>query len=164
MKTVLKYIGLFLLAALIIIQFFRPERNRKEGDAVNHINKVYSTPEDVTVILKKACYDCHSNNTRYPWYANIQPAAWWMNDHIIEGKREINFDEYSSRPLRFQYKKMDELIEQIKENEMPLQSYTWIHKDAILTEVEKNTLINWANSIRNTMEANYPKDSLERKK
>jgi hypothetical protein len=164
MKKALKYIALFLLAALIIIQLFRPEKNRKEGEAVYHISKAYATPDDVTVILKKACNDCHSNNTRYPWYANIQPAAWWMNNHIKEGKREINFDEYISRSLRYQYKKMDDVIEQIKDNEMPLQSYTWIHKDAILTEVEKNTLINWANTIRNTMEANYPKDSLERKK
>ncbi len=87
-----------------------------------------------------------------------------MDNHIKEGKKELNLDEYKSRNLRFQYHKMEEIAEQVKEGEMPLDSYTWIHKDAKLTAEEKNELIKWADGIRDSLEANYPMDSLVRKK
>ena len=87
-----------------------------------------------------------------------------MHHHVNEGKKELNFDEYTNRNLRFQYHKMEEVVEMIKENEMPLDSYTWIHKDAKLTDEEKSTLVNWADGIRDTMKSKYPLDSLIRKK
>jgi hypothetical protein len=164
MKKVLRYTALFLLGALIIIQFFRPKKNKQEGEAINHISKVYAIPDEVNTILKKACYDCHSNNTRYPWYANIQPVAWWHADHIKDGKKELNFSEFASYNQRRQYRKMEEVIDEVKEGGMPLNSYTWIHKDARLTDDEKNKLIGWADSIRDTLKARYPIDSLIRKK
>ena len=108
--------------------------------------------------------DCHSNNTRYPWYFKIQPVDWWLTHHINEGKQELNFDEYTNKPLRYQYHKMESTVDLVKKGEMPLDSYLWIHKDAILTEEEKNTLINWAQGITNEMKAKYPADSLVRKK
>jgi hypothetical protein len=121
-------------------------------------------PADVNKILTKACNDCHSNNTRYPWYSNIQPVLWWLDDHIKDGKRAINLDEYTNRPLRYQYHKMEETIEMVKEGKMPLRSYTWIHKDAILTADEKAKLTAWAQSVMDTMRNKYPIDSLIRKK
>ena len=87
-----------------------------------------------------------------------------MNHHVNDGKKELNFDEYINKNLRFQYHKMEEIDEMIKEGEMPLDSYTWIHKDAKLTEEEKSTLMNWADGIRESMKAKYPLDSLIRKK
>jgi len=87
-----------------------------------------------------------------------------MNNHVLEGKSHLNFDEYSNKTLRFQYHKMEEIAEQVKEGEMPLESFTWMHEDAKLTEAEKKELINWADNIRATMEAKYPRDSLIRKK
>ena len=164
MKKVLRYTALFLLGALIIIQFFRPEKNKEDGEAVNHISKAYIIPEDVNTILKKPCYDCHSNNTRYPWYANIQPVAWWLADHIKDAKKELNFSEFASYNQRRQYRKMEEVIDEVKEGGMPLNSYTWIHKNARLTDDEKNKMIGWADSIRDTLKARYPIDSLIRKK
>lgn len=160
----LKKILLFLLIALIIIQFIHPEKNKSGGTQANFIGNLFPVPEKVKVILAKACNDCHSNNTNYPWYTNIQPVHWWMNDHINEGKKELNFDDYKGRSLRFQYHKMEEIAEQVKEGEMPLDSYTWIHKDAKLTEEEKKELIGWADGIRDSLEAHYPMDSLIRKK
>jgi Haem-binding domain len=159
-----KKIMLVLLAALIIIQFFHPKKNKAEGMQPNYIGQVFAMPGDVKTILAKACNDCHSNNTTYPWYANFQPVHWWLNNHIKEGKRGLNLDEYTNRSLRFQYHKMEDLVEQIKEGDMPLDSYTWIHKDAKLSEEEKAKLINWANTIMDTMKAKYPVDSLIRKK
>ena len=160
----LKKILLFLLLALIVIQFIHPKPNKASGDQPNYIGKKYAIPADVESILKKACNDCHSNNTRYPWYSNIQPVDWWLDSHIKDGKKEMNLDEYSNRSLRYQYNKMKQTAELVKKGEMPLNSYTWIHKDAKLTEEEKSKLIDWAGGIINTLKAKYPVDSLERKK
>ena len=164
MKKILRYIAIFLLGAFITIQFIRPKKNKQEGEAVNHISNVFAIPEDVNIILKKGCYDCHSNNTRYPWYSNIQPVAWWHADHINEGKKGINFSEYASYNLRKKYHKMEEVIDEVKEGKMPIKSYKRIHKDARLSEDEKNKLIGWANTIMDTMKARYPIDSLIKKK
>ena len=160
----IKKILLFLLAALVVIQFFHPKPNKSKGEQPHYIGSSFFVPDDVRSILAKACLDCHSNNTRYPWYSNIQPVDWWMNKHIRNGKKGLNFDEYTSRSLRFQYNKMKDLVEQVKEGDMPLNSYTWIHKDARLTQEEKDKLINWANANMDTLKAKYPIDSLLRKK
>jgi len=159
-----KKISLVLLIGLLIIQFIHPKKNQAEGAQVNFIGNVFPVPEKVKVILAKACNDCHTNNTYYPWYSNLQPVHWWLNNHVLEGKKELNFDDYTNKSLRFQYHKMEEIAEQVKEGEMPLESYTWLHKNARLSEVEKNELINWADGIRKDLEGKYPKDSLIRKK
>ena len=159
-----KKIILVLLVALIIIQFIHPKKNKAEGVQPNYIGSAFAIPADVKTILAKACNDCHSNNTSYPWYSKIQPVDWWMNNHVVDGKKGINFDEYINKSLRYQYHKMEEVIEMIEDGKMPLSSYTWIHKDAILTADEKAKLIDWANSIMGTMKAKYPVDSLIKKK
>jgi len=162
MKKVFKTIGWLLLIALVAIQFFHPTKNIHEGDQLNAISKKFPMPADVKMILDKACMDCHSNNTRYPWYNNIQPVAWWLNNHVIDGKKELNFDEYINRRPRFQYRRMEQTIDLIKKGEMPLDSYTWTHKDAILSEEEKTKLFDWAQSVMDTLKTQYPIDSLRR--
>lgn len=161
---VLKKILLVLLATLIVIQFIHPKRNKAEGQQPNFIGNSFAISNDVSIILTKACNDCHSNNTNYPWYAKFQPVHWWLNGHIKDGKKHLNFDEYTNKSLRYQYHKMEETIEMINEGEMPLKSYKWSHKDARLTDEEKNKVINWAKTIMDTMKAKYPIDSLIRKK
>ena len=160
----LKKILWFLLIALIIIQFFHPARNISKADQPNNIAKAHAIPADVNTILGKACMDCHSNNTRYLWYFNIQPVDWWLTKHINEGKQNLNFDEFNNKSPRYRFNHLGEVIEQVKKNEMPISSYTWIHKDAILTDQEKNALMNWAEGIRTEMKSQYPPDSLARKK
>jgi hypothetical protein len=161
-----KYITLglkVLLAILILLQFVRPAKN-ESNDMTNDISKAFPVPEAVQSALKTSCYDCHSNLTKYPWYANIQPVGLWLADHVKEGKREVNFNEFSSYNPRRQYKKFDEIMEQIKEGEMPLSSYTLIHKDAVLTDQQKTLITNWAQAMRDTMQAHYPLDSLKMKR
>jgi Haem-binding domain len=160
----IKKILLFLLAALVIIQFFHPARNKSTGEQPHYIAKAFAVPGDVHVILAKACLDCHSNNTRYPWYCNFQPFDWWIAGHVRNGKQGLNFDEFSNRSLRFQYNKLGDVVKLVKEGDMPLNSYLWIHKDAKLTMEEKTSLMNWASTIQESMKAKYPVDSLERKK
>jgi hypothetical protein len=148
----MKKIILGIVVLLVIIQFFRPEKNSSTGISENHISKKYATPDEVKIILDKACYDCHSNNTNYPWYANFQPVAWWLDHHVDEGKGEINFDEFLTYPAKKARHKMEEVNEMVKEGEMPLNSYTWVHKDAVLTQAEKLVLAEWAVATMKTIE------------
>ncbi len=158
----IKKILLVLLVIFIVIQFIHPKKNINEGQQANNIEVKYAVPADVKNVLQKACYDCHSNNTTYPWYNNIQPVAWFLAKHVKDGKKELNFDEFVNTPLRRQYHKLEEVEEQVKEGEMPLKSYTIIHKDAVLTDTEKNALYAWVASTRSAMEAAYPIDSLKK--
>jgi hypothetical protein len=111
MKKIIKPIALVLLAAFIIIQFFRPEKNLSSSEtiAANDISKLYPVPQEVGSILQTSCYDCHSNNTHYPWYSNFQPVAWWLADHVNEGKNELNFSEFASYRIGKQYRKLEKL-------------------------------------------------------
>lgn len=166
MKKIIKSIALLLFAALIIIQFFRLEKNLSsiDGPEPNDISKVYSVPQEVSTILETSCYDCHSNNTHYPWYANFQPVAWWLADHVKEGKKEINFSEFASYRIGRQYKKLEEINKQIEEGEMPLESYTLIHTDTKLSAEQKAIIKSWVTSTRDSIKAHYPEDSLKRPK
>jgi Haem-binding domain len=160
MKKAFKYIGILLLVVLVVIQFIRPAKNIAATPAEHHISKLYAVPADVEQTLINACYDCHSNNTKYPWYSNIQPAAWWLNDHIKDGKKHLNFDEFTTYRIARQYKKLEECIDETKEGEMPLESYTLIHKNAVLTDAEKLALATWCETVRDSIKAKYPADSL----
>ena len=157
----IKKILLGLATVFVIIQFFHPKKN-DSNDITYDISKKYNVPADVQAILKVACNDCHSNKTEYPWYANIQPVAWWMNDHVDEGKRELNFSTFLSRKLAIQNHKLEEIAEQVEKGEMPLASYTYLgmNPEAKLTNDQKMTLINWAKAQMDTLKANYPADSL----
>ena len=137
-----------LLLILVAIQFIRPAKNQSAGISANDISKGYNVPENVNEVLKKACNDCHSNNTVYPWYSNIQPVGWWLDGHIDEGKTELNFSEFISYSPKKQHHKLEEIIESVKEGGMPIKSYTWIHKNAILTDSEKLLLSEWADNLR----------------
>jgi hypothetical protein len=158
--SILRTIGLTLLGALLAIQLFRPEKNQLAVTAELQLSSRYTIPAPVNSILQKACLDCHSNTTRYPWYASVQPIAWWLDEHIKDGKKHLNFDEYTHRSLRYQYHKMEETIEMVKEEEMPLPSYTWTHSEARLTQEERVAITQWAQSVMDTMKQRYPLDSL----
>jgi hypothetical protein len=149
---------------LIIIQFIHPRHNVSAASQPNQIAGVYRVPDNVHRILAKACLDCHSNNTRYKWYFKIQPVDWWLTSHINDGKEQLNFDEFADKPIGYKYHKLEGVAEQVKKGGMPLKTYLWVHKDAILTGAEKDTLISWANAITAEIKAKYPADSLARKK
>jgi hypothetical protein len=162
MKRFFKRFLVLLLLVFIIIQFFRPAKNKSKEISSNDITTKYTVPQDVQAILKTSCYDCHSNNTYYPWYNNIQPVAWWLKNHIDEGKRELDFSEFAAYRIGRQYKKLEEINKEVKEGEMPLESYTLIHGDAKLNQQQKLILANWVTSLRDSIKAQYPEDSLKR--
>ena len=149
-KKILLAIGVIL----IIIQFIKPEKNMALGAQPNAISTKYTVPDTVNQLLSVACKDCHSNNTVYPWYSNIQPVAWWLDDHVKEGKRKFNLDEFTTYTLKRQDHKLEELIESQEDHWMPLDSYTWIHRDAALTDAQRKVLVDWANATRKQIQSN----------
>lgn len=148
-----KKILLVLLVVLIVIQFFRPEMNVSKGEQPNALANAYSAPPGVKSILQKACDDCHTNNTRYPWYNRVQPVAWWLSKHVKEGKEHLNLDEFLSYEPRRQDHKMEEVVEMVKSKEMPLKSYTWGHSNAKLSDAERVALTSWAEQVRKEITA-----------
>lgn len=157
----LKKIGLVLLIALVVIQFFRPGKN-ESNDLTYDIATMYEVPDEVDEILRVSCNDCHSNKTKYPWYAEIQPVGWWLNDHVEDGKRHLNFSELTKRPIAIQNHKFEETVEMVEEKEMPLKSYTYfgLHPEANLSEAQRQILIRWAKDQMTFLANNYPADSL----
>ncbi len=158
---ILKILCVLLLAAFVLVQFVRPPRNATTQPPPGPITQAFVVPDSVQMILRRSCYDCHSNNTVYPWYASVEPVGWWLDGHIQNGKRHVNYDEYASyRPLR-QFIRFRDLINQIKRDEMPMPSYLLIHRYAILTPREKSLLIDWSTAMMDSMKTKYPPDSLK---
>jgi hypothetical protein len=164
MRKILKIALIIIIVIFIIIQFIRPEKNSGEEIAGNEITAKFDVPENVQQILKVSCYDCHSNTTKYPWYWHMEPGALILSNHFNDGKKEVNFSIFSTYPAAKQYRKFKEIGEQVKKGDMPLSSYTLVHRDAVLTEEQKQLLEDWAASSMKEMEAKYPADSLKRKK
>lgn len=141
---ILKKVLTAALIAFVVMQFFRVDKNRAEGEFATAFIAETQPGDEVHMILKTTCFDCHSNNTRYPWYAEIAPVSYWLDDHIRHGKGELNFSDWSAYSNKKKDHKLEELIEEVKERHMPLNSYTWVHKDAELTDDQIQKVIDWA--------------------
>lgn len=146
-----KKILLGLLVLLIFIQFWHPARNKSEQAMPNDITKTVAVPNEVQGILEKSCYNCHSNNTDYPWYAYVQPLHWYLDDHIEKGKAELNFNEFNSYSSRRQMNKLRAIGSSLKEGTMPLPSYTLLHSNAILSKKEKALLMSWLEKAKENL-------------
>ncbi|MDQ6762236.1 MAG: heme-binding domain-containing protein [Bacteroidota bacterium] len=164
MKKIIRITLIVLLIILIGIQFIRPKKNLSNTMSANDISITYPIPAHVDSILKTSCHDCHSNNSYYPWYWNFQPVAWFMNGHIEEGKKHLNFSDFTTYPIFKQYGKFKQINDEVKSGDMPLSSYTLIHRDARLSAQDQHKLEDWVSSSRKQLEANYPPDSLVKKK
>ena len=152
MKIIIKKIFFIGLIIFLLIQLYQPARNFSfVQDITGNFTKVYNVPKNVEIILRTSCYDCHSNNTNYPWYSNVQPARFFMEHHIKEGKENLNFNEFGNYSTRKQENKFDRIVKQIKSDEMPLASYTLIHKNAILTATQKKEVMAWINKINDSI-------------
>ena len=145
---ILKKILLFLLIVLVISQFFGPEKNNGDITSVEPFLAETNPPEDVKLILKSTCFDCHSNHTRYPWYNNITPVNYWLAHHVKEGKDELNVSNWASASLKRKDHKFEELIELVEDKEMPLPSYTWTHSEADLTADQIASIVAWGKTVR----------------
>lgn len=165
MKKIIKFIFWVFLLLFVALQLI-PRKNDNNGLAVDQasLEVAHQVPQEVSAILQASCYDCHSNHTNYPWYSQIQPVSWWLNDHIEEGKSELNFSTFGTYSLKRQYHKLEEIAEQVEEKEMPLSSYTLIHQNAQLNAEQVQLLLTWATNLRDSFQRVYPTDSIIRKK
>ena len=147
-----KRVLLGIIVALVVIQFIRPRPNvmARPAGKDDFIVK-FNPPPGVRDTLQHACYDCHSDNTRYPWYAQVQPVGWWLADHISEGKRHLDFSRFGQYPLARQAKQLDHISDEVTEHRMPLRSYTWIHKDARLSKKQVDDLSAWADALHDKL-------------
>ncbi len=141
--TLTKKIGMVILFVVIAMQFVRPTKNSSEAIQHSDLLTNFLVPSDVASIFKTSCYDCHSNNTNYPWYLNIQPVGWLLANHIKEGKAAFDFHEFYIYSQRRQVSKLKAVHNSIKDGSMPLVSYTFLHGDAELSDEEKTLLLSW---------------------
>ena len=139
-------IVLGLATILVALQFFRPEKYQGSPafSGKNDATVVYPASAEVRQVLAAACYDCHSNRTTYPWYAEIQPVGWWLANHIKDARRELNFSEFGAYSAQRQMRKLENLCDEVRDRKMPLKSYTWLHARARLTDAQITALCQWA--------------------
>jgi hypothetical protein len=142
-----RYLWMLPVVILLGIQFIRPSFQNPASDLTRDFKTITNPPAEVVQILDAACYDCHSNQTRYPWYSQIAPVSWWLANHINEGREHLNFSTYGNYSAGDQAEVLEESAEMIIKGKMPLKSYTWTHADARLSDAQRKLLVDWFNSL-----------------
>lgn len=145
MRKTFLFLGLTLVLGFIVLQFFQPEKNESEITS-NHIFKQEQVPENIQALFTEACLDCHSNNTRYTWY-HFVPVAWMVNEHVIDGKKELNFSEWGDMDVFDKITILEEVCQETERKTMPLKSYKIIHPKAKLTEEQTSDLCEWTTKL-----------------
>ena len=145
---ILKKTALLLLIILLISQFFGPEKNEGSLESVTAFIAETNPPENVKKILETTCFDCHSAKTTYPWYNNITPVNYWLDAHVKDGKKHLNFSKWNDYSVKKKEHKMDELYEEVEKGEMPLNSYTWTHSEANLTQEQIDAVVVWGKKVQ----------------
>ena len=146
-----KKILLALLIVFIAIQLIRPAHNTSGQILLTDITKTVNVPNKVLDVFKNSCYDCHSNNTRYPWYVNMQPMGWVMARHIKNGKENLNFSDFGSYSKRKQANKLKVIAKSVTDGSMPLSSYTIMHTDAKLSKEDMSVITEWATKTKDSL-------------
>lgn len=132
-----------LVLIFLFLQFFQIDKvNPPVNNQIDflHLNK---TPDTIATVIRNSCYDCHSNETTYPWYSYVQPAGWFLESHIKEGRRKLNFSMYGLYDEKRKQHKIEEAVEMVEKEKMPLDSYTMIHGNAQLTPEQRKALVEY---------------------
>ena len=144
MRKIILTIGIVFVG----IQFIPVNLNNSELEQKNDIIVTENPPQEIAVLLRTSCYDCHSNNSAYPWYDKIAPVSWWVAHHIDEAKEGLNFSEWATFTTKRKNHKLEEMIEVLDEGEMPLDSYLIMHGGAKVSAEQVVQLKNWINTIK----------------
>ena len=145
---IVKKILISVSIVLVVAQFFGPKKNDGDLTTVAAFMEETKPPEDVKKILETTCFDCHSAKSTYPWYNAITPLNYWLDEHIQDGKKHLNFSKWNEYSLKKKEHKMDELHEEVEEGEMPLNSYTWTHSEANLTSAQIAAVVTWGKKVQ----------------
>ena len=143
----MKKVVFWIAAAFVAIQLIPVDRENKPVDAKDNFVDIYKAPQNIRVILKNACYDCHSNETKYPKYAYVAPISWTLKDHINEGREHLNFSEWGSYNKELKQNAIEKSILTLGNLQMPLSSYINYHPEANLTKKQRNDLKNYFSSL-----------------
>ncbi len=143
---ILKYLPWVALASLVIIQFFRIDKVQPPIDSSVDFLENTSVSEVEASLIKNACYDCHSHEVKYPWYANVAPVSFWVKGHVDNGVKKFNFSEFGSYTQKKANHKLEECVEVLEDKRMPLKSFTWLHPEARLSGEARQSLIDFFNS------------------
>ena len=148
MKTVLKELAVLLVVTFAVIQFFGIDKRGPATVQADTLGAAVTVPANVNAILERSCNDCHTNSTVYPWYSNVQPFGWFLQNHINDGRRHLNLSQFGTYASNRKVKKRDEVCEQVQSREMPLPSYLWIHRDSVLSDADIKVLCDWSNEVK----------------
>ena len=145
---VLRWVVIIGVCVLAAAQFIRPAKTNPAADPSQSVESRLQVTPQVTAILDRSCYDCHSNKTRWPWYSNVAPVSWFVISHVNEGRQNMNFSEWG----RYNQRDTDGLLKQIcrevTSGGMPLSSYTPLHPGSTLSAADVKTLCDWSNTER----------------
>jgi hypothetical protein len=151
-----KSLLIVVFIALIGMQFFQPDRKEPLTRDTDEIFAVLPADEEVVALIKSSCFDCHSNNTDYPWYASASPISWWLQEQVDEGREVLNFSEWTKYELQKAAHKLEECFKEVAMGSMPLSEYTWIHGDARLSETQRARLAGWFKLSKRKMSGQTP--------
>ena len=151
MKRTLKILAATALALLVAIQFVRPDRSNPPTDPALALTAQPTVPAGVRAIIERSCYDCHSNQSRWPWYSEVAPVSWLVAEDVKEGRKELNFSEWGTYTRKRQIAKLDMIATEVDKGEMPLGSYLLLHRDAALSEAEKDLITGWAGDLSDSL-------------
>ena len=138
-----KTIWLALAGIFVAMQVIQPDRSAPVPDPAQDIRQVMQPPADIQTMLEEACYDCHSYESKYPWYSKIAPVSWWVSNHISEGREKLNFSTFGTLNAEDRQEAFEEAAESVQKGEMPLDSYTWMHAKAKLSADQRKALVRW---------------------
>ena len=143
-KKRLKWVLAIMVAVFALLQLTNLARTTPAVVPGHDLLSTNAPPPEITAMLRSACYDCHSYETRWPWYGHVAPVSWWLDQHVHDGRDRLNFSEWPHDDSQKAAKKWNHISDSVREGDMPLPSYMRIHKAARLTDVQRKQLADWA--------------------
>ena len=148
MIKAVKYVVIALAVLFAVAQFVRPDITNPPVDPAERLEASVDVPADIAAILKRSCNDCHTNETAYPWYSQMTPVNWWLKSHIDHGREHLNFSTWAKYTPNQKEKRLEEVCEVLESGEMPLPSYLWGHREAVLSAEDSQKLCKWARASK----------------
>ena len=140
-------IALVVILIFSVLQLISIDKIPFEEPTSSDLFAIEEAPEEVKKLIQTICYNCHSNQIVYPWYSNLAPVSWWIQDHIDHGRKHLNFSNWAEYTADKKAHKAEEGYEEVEKEKMPLPSYEFGHSEARLSDEERKLLVDWFKSI-----------------
>jgi hypothetical protein len=147
MHKLLRFAALACVAVILAIQMIRPARTNPPTDPARTITARLPVTTEAVAVMNRACRDCHSNETTWPWYSNVAPVSWLVIDHVKSGRRHFNYSDWAGYAPDKARKLLHDICEETRDGSMPIGSYTLVHRDARLSDADVQALCNWTESV-----------------